>query len=222
MTHSIYNTRLKANSNLTQFSGSSYAGLPILADKGPFALEYLDSVYATIQRALADYPRLFAIRFDLHYSLNQGLPDDAHSSDVINRFVESLKAKIRHDRSRAAKYQQRVHNTVVRYVWVKEYGIKGRPHYHFLLLLNRDAYHTLGFFNSQHENLYSRIVSAWESALRLPWGEALGLVHIPENATYHVCDNDEFARLFNRVSYMCKVATKRYGNWERVFGCSRT
>ncbi len=90
-----------------------------------FALEYLNSVYATIQRALADYPRLFAIRFDLHYSLDQALPDDANSSDVINRFVESLKAKIRHDRSRAAKYHQRVHDTVVRYVWVKEYGVKG-------------------------------------------------------------------------------------------------
>lgn len=222
MQYTVNNPRLKANPNLTQFAGNNYAGLPIQANKGPFALEYLDGVYATIQRALADYPRLFAVRFDLHYPRNQALPAEAGSSVVIDRFVASLKAKIRHDRSRAAELNKRVHDTVVRYVWVKEYGAESRPHYHFLLLLNRDAYHTLGFFNSQNENLYSRIVSAWASALQLTWDEALGLVHIPDNPTYQVRDSVEFAALFYRVSYMCKVKTKRYGGWEHAFGCSRT
>jgi hypothetical protein len=218
----IYKSRLRTNLNLTQFTGSHYAGLPIQVNKGPFVLEYLERVHETIQRALTDYPRLLAIRFDLHYPYHQVLPDDAATSSVMQRFVDSLKAKIKHDRYRAGVNNMRVHDTVVRYVWVKEYGVEGRPHYHFLLLLNRDAYHTLGFFNSQHENLYSRIVSAWESALRLTWDEALGLVQIPKNPTYHVRNSNEFADLFFRVSYMCKVKTKRYGGWEHAFGCSRS
>lgn len=221
MTNTVNNTRLKANPNLTQFAGNHYAGLPIQADKGPFALEYLDSTYATIQRALADYPRLFAVRFDLHYAFNQALPDDAFSSVVINRFVESLKAKVRHNRSSAMENTKRVHNTIVRYVWVKEYGVEGRPHYHFLLLLNRDAYHTLGFFNSKNENTFKRIVSAWASALSLPCDQARGLVHMADRGVYSVCTANDFAALFYRVSYMCKIKTKKYGDWEHAFGCSR-
>jgi hypothetical protein len=224
MTILLNNPRLKANSNLTQYTGTHYAGLPILIGQGPFIEQYLQQTLTTLQRALADYPRLLAVRFDLRYPHNLALPDYANSSVVMSRFVESLKAKITHNRSRAAEINQRVHDTVVRYVWVKEFGVEGRPHYHFLLLLNKDAFHALGQFNSDSENLYTRIVSAWASALRLKPSEAIGLVHIPKNSSYRINsreDSDVLAELFNRVSYMCKVDTKRYGEWERAFGCSR-
>jgi hypothetical protein len=224
MTVLLNNPRLKANSNLTQYTGTHYAGLPILIGQGPFIEQYLQQTLATLQRALADYPRLLAVRFDLRYPHNQALADYAYSSAVISRFVESLKAKIKYNRSRAAEINQRVHDTVVRYVWVKEYGVEGRPHYHFLLLVNKDAFHTLGQFNSDFENLYTRIVSAWASALRLTPCEASGLVHIPNNAIYRINGregSDVLSDLFYRVSYLCKVDTKRYGEWGHAFGCSR-
>lgn len=224
MTILLNNSRLKANSNLTQYTGTHYAGLPILIGQGPFIEQYLQQTLTTLQRALVDYPRLLAVRFDLRYPHNQALPDYAYNSAVISRFVESLKAKIKHNRSQAAENNQRVHGTEVRYVWVREFGVEGRPHYHFLLLVNKDAFHTLGQFNSDSENLYARIVSAWASALRLMPCEASGLVHIPNNPTYRINSregSDVLADLFNRVSYMCKVDTKRYGGWEHAFGCSR-
>lgn len=216
--------RSKANSNLTQFTGSHYSGLPIQVDKGPFFEQYLQQTLATIYRALSDYPRLLAIRFDLHYPQHQVLSEDARSSTVITRFVESLKAKVRHNRLMALENNKRVHDTVVRYVWVKEYGGEGRPHYHFLLLLNKDAFHTLGSFNSNNENLYLRILSAWASALNLSGDEVVGLVHVPESPIYYLnhCESsNDLAALFYRASYLCKVDTKRYGGWEHAFGCSR-
>ena len=106
---------------------------------------------------------------------------------------------------------------------VREIGQKGRPHYHFVLLLNRDAYHTVGRFQSVRENLYSRIQAAWASALKIPFEEADGLVHIPANATFHLSQDDpeEMDRYFHRVSYLGKAETKDCANRCRVFSCSR-
>ncbi|WP_375154770.1 inovirus-type Gp2 protein, partial [Pseudomonas sp. PDM25] len=79
-----------------------------------------------------------------------------------------------------------------------------------MLLLNRDAYHTVGRFQSERENLYSRIQAAWARALRVTFEEAEGLVHIPANATFHLSQDDsgEMDRYFYRVSYLCKAETK--------------
>lgn len=88
---------------------------------------------------------------------------------------------------------------------------------------NRDAFHTVGRFQSERENLYSRIQSACTSALRIPFDDADGLVHIPDKATFHLSQDDpaEMDRYFHRVSYLCKAATKDYGSRCRAFGCSR-
>lgn len=102
-------------------------------------------------------------------------------------------------------------------------GQGGRPHYHFVLLLNRDAHHSVGRFQSERENPYNRIQVAWASARRIPFEDADGLVHIPANATFHFSQDDpaEMDRYFHRVSYLCKAATKDYASRCRAFGCSR-
>lgn len=217
-------SRLKTNSNLVLFSENHYNGMRVYTGRGPLVLQYLQCADRTISRAMAEYPRLLAIRFDLHYPGNQPLSDDAFSSCAIQRFVESLKAKIRHDRLRAVMYNQRVHDTDVMYLWAREYSQQDRPHYHFLLMLNRNAYHTLGQFSSDRENMYSRIQAAWASALGIPWDQSLGLVHIPNSPIYYVNSADEQAgldELFYRVSYLCKAASKKYGAGEHAFGASR-
>jgi hypothetical protein len=92
-----------------------------------------------------------------------------------------------------------------------------------VLLLNWDAYHKVGRFQSERENLYSRIQASWASALKIPFEEADGLVHIPANATYHLSQDDpgEMDRYFRRVSYLCKAETKDYSSRCRSFGCSK-
>lgn len=213
-----------SNTNLHSYNLHLFQGLPLLNERGSFVLEYLKKLHITIMRALDQYPRLLAVRFDLRCWDSSLDSVDSYGSAVIERFVDSLKAKIKHDRKRAAKNSARIHDTVVRYVWAKEYGMEGRPHYHFLLLLNLDAYHTLGNFTSDQENLYSRIQSAWASALDISWDDSLGLVHIPDNPTYRVRRNDQhfiLSELFKRASYLCKIETKRLANQEHSFGFSR-
>lgn len=59
---------------------------------------------------------------------------------LMDRFVSSLKRKIKSARYRASKRSSvgRVHHSDVRYVWAKEYGRYGEwPHYHFVLFFKQ-------------------------------------------------------------------------------------
>lgn len=115
----------------------------------------------------------------------------------------------------------------VRYVWSREIGLGGRQHYHLLILLNRDAYYTIGRLGSDRVNMISRIEESWAGALGLPVDLMTGLVHIPKNAEYLIDrakrqgKGDELDDLFYRASYLCKKAIKSYGDRQRGFGTSR-
>lgn len=213
--------RHSGNSNLHLHYEDTFRGLPVMTSHGPFITEYLERLYETTQLALSDHRQVFAVRFDLRF------PDDylppASGNAVISRFVDSLTNRIQSARKLSERLNGSAHQTSVRWCWVREIGQEGRPHYHCVLLLNRDAYHTVGRFQSERENLYSRIQAAWASALKISFEDADGLVHIPANATFHLSqdDSEEMDRYFHRVSYLCKAATKDYGSRCRAFGCSR-
>lgn len=110
------------------------------------------------------------------------------------------------------------HDCKVRYVWAREVGWGGRPHYHLLILLNRDAFYTVGRLRSLVPNMISRMGEAWASALKLSVDQIKGLVEIPNNAEYRIdrytCpgDVDQLPALFHRASYLCKAATKSFGS----------
>lgn len=213
--------RHSGNSNLRLHHENTFRGLPVMTLRGPLITEYLERLYETTQLALSDHRRVFALRFDLRF------PDDyrppASGNAVISRFVDSLTVRIESARERSRRLHGTAHQTRVRWCWVREIGQEGRPHYHFVLLLNKDAYHTVGRFHSGRENLYSRLQSAWASALRIPSEGADGLVHVPANPQYHLSQDDhaEMEDYFHRASYLCKAATKDYGSRCRAFGCSR-
>ena len=208
------------NSNLHLHHEDSFRGLPVMVSYSPFISEYLERLYETTQLALSDHRQVFALRFDLRFP-DDSLPDSG--SAVISRFVDSLTFRIQSARKRSERLNGSAHRTSVRWCWVREIGQKGRPHYHFVLMLNRDAYHTVGRFQSERENLYSRIQAAWASALKITFEEADGLVHVPANATFHLSQDDsgEMDQYFHRVSYLGKAETKDYGKRCRAFGCSR-
>jgi len=106
-----------------------------------------------------------------------------------------------------------------------EYDATGeRPHWHCVLLVNRDAYYGIGRIGSDEMNMYDRIVAAWNSALGLVPGGDLGLVHIPHNPVYHLdrnSDGSDFRGLFYRLSYFAKARSKQYGGSVNAFGGSR-
>jgi hypothetical protein len=211
------------NSNLTLCREEHFIGWPVQVSKGPFVRSYLNNLNRVIQRALDDCPRIFAFRFDLRFPADLDLPDHLYTNEVIDRFLESFKAKIRHNRLKAGMSRKYIHDTKVRYVWAREFGCSGKPHYHVLILLNRDAFNALGKFEPGRDNIFNRLVEAWASALRISVEGRNGLVHIPDNPTYHLCRGDELEQreLFYRASYLCKASTKAYGDGQHGFGHSR-
>jgi hypothetical protein len=215
--------RLRTNTNLSLHFENYYQGLPVMVQKGPLIREYLEMLYHTTQRALEEHARVFAVRFDLRLPDGKPLPEDAFTNRVIQRFIDSLKAKIKHARERSKQVHGSAHNTSVHYAWAREFGQTGKPHHHFVLLLNNDAYCTLGNFNLSSDNMYSRLHGAWASALGLSLVESYGLVHIPPNPQYKLdrVNAVEIAKFFERASYLCKAATKVFGDGNHAFGCSR-
>ena len=97
-----------------------------------------------------------------------------------------------------------------------------KPHYHFNLLLNSNAYRSLGWMESDEDNMAKRITAAWCSALGISYDAGVGLVYFPNNAVYYIGDDPaRLAKYVYRASYLCKVNTKHFGNGMHAFGHSR-
>jgi hypothetical protein len=230
--------RLRSNPNLTLHTENHYNGYPVLTSRGPLIEEYLEAILSTLGNALEDYSRVCVMLFVLRFPADSDAPDTA----VISRFIDSLKAQIRADQDRKQRLDKRVHPCNLRYVWVKERDTPIHDHYHVAIIVNRDAYFTLGRFKTgvvtdywgrpeatdteAELNMSDRIKRAWASALGLDLWEADGLVHFPKNPTYridgrHPCGPGELADAFQRLSYFAKAQTKHFGDHAKSFGCSR-
>ncbi|MGS0740120.1 YagK/YfjJ domain-containing protein [Pseudomonas sp. GG8] len=89
----------------------------------------------------------------------------------------------------------------------------------FVLLLKLGCVPHRGWL-IRHSGIHRRLNAAWASALRIPVDDAYGLVHIPDNAGHHLSQDDpeEMDEYSLRVSYLCKAATKVYGNRCHAYG----
>ncbi len=209
-----------------------------LTNHGPLNQHYLNRMEQTLRGALAIHPRLTIVRIDLR------LPDNgSHSENVlerdsvtffantgtnlIKRFIASLKAQIGADGYAKIRAGIRVHPCEVNYFWAREYSKNHKEHYHFALTFNKDRFFALGDYGSRN-TLAGMIIQAWSSALGLNPEDAATLVHFPENPIYHLNHNaprEEFMMqlypLLTRLSYLAKERTKVYGTGQRNFGCSK-
>ena len=206
-------------------SASQYRGYEMQSHRGKLVKVHIDAATDVIESFVNHHPRTFAVRVDLRYPEYYSL-EYRHTRCAMRRFSESLDSQIKAERKRALKAStiNRVHETKLGYIWAREYGPQShRPHFHVLILVNRDVYCTLGSISIERDNLYARIVKAWASSLGLDPEEAVGLVHISKQGQYHVFKNDRatVAELIRRVSYLCKLETKMFNNGERTFGSSR-
>lgn len=213
------------NGNLTLHYEPTYLGLPVLARQDqPLVVQYLDAILDTMEGALFHHRRVTVFLFEL--KMPTIYPVGLTDNSVITRFWKSLKAQIQANRSRARRELAEPHDTGVFYVWVREYNAsETAPHWHCALLVNQDAYFTMGWIQSNQENMYHRIASAWASALGVHVSQIPGLVHLPENSTYHIDQNksgDERRKCFQRLSYYAKAPTKVFHDGIHAFGCSRT
>lgn len=225
------------NRNLKLHYGDFWEGLPVYTSPGGLIVDYLEELRMVMDCAIDDNNRVMAFRVDVRF------PDTSSiwESVVITRFIASFKAKIEAAISRKMRAGGRAYPCRIRFVWAKERADALNHHYHLVVMINRDAFFTLGKFKTASEterawgsyyatetklNLSDRVISAWASALDIPCHQAVGLVHFPENPTYTLDVNSpefyqQYAAAFHRFSYLTKADTKTYGDYSRHFGCSR-
>lgn len=193
----------------------------MLRGVGGFNENHLTRTYHCMLDALAEYSRVCMMRFDLHVPSDYYCHDLTHN-DLLARFFASLKAKISHAQKKAAKLGVRIHKTRLRYVWCREMSTSQGHHYHVAIFLNHDAFAFMGRYDTSHDNMYTRIRSAWDSALGAGTRCRSGAIHIPENAVYKIVQGDHgsFNAAFCRLSYLAKLDTKTPHNAYHVFGAS--
>tara|TARA_R110000851_G_scaffold315514_1_gene478036 strand:- start:17620 stop:18201 length:582 start_codon:yes stop_codon:yes gene_type:complete len=184
--------------------------------------EYQAIIFNTILKALEAHSRLMVIRCDLRFPmLDMQVETD---SRVITRFFASLKAKIEADLKRKTKAWCRRLSCVLNYVWVREYGdVNGRKHYHVLLFVNKDIYHSLGDYLAISGNLCAMVKQAWSSATRLNHPDFFSLVHFGQ--VFYLDRNSadislQVQQVVEHANYLAKNVTKRYGDGERSIGSS--
>jgi len=213
--------------NLWIHYGREYNGMPIVWQRGPYIYNYLQRMDETIQGALNEHFTIMAARVELRLPSQFDWMRQSFGRPIFSRFIASLKAQIKSRKDRTERSGSRFHATNMHYVWVREFGEEGKPHYHCVLLFNKQTFRSLGEYNPQSNSLYSMIDNAWHSALGLEKGLADGLVSIPSredssSPIYWIRRNEDYSELFYRVSYFAKLPTKRFGLNSHNFGTSRT
>jgi len=216
------NVRSRNNRNLTITTNSHHRGLEVITSRGPLIVEYLDATREVMEEALSDYARVFAFRVDLRVPASYECELD---TNVITRFISSLKAKITADYYKKKRKNGRCHPCALRYVRVKEQRSGQTAHYHVALFLNNDRFCAVGNYGADSENLASRIKEAWASALGIDKEDVGGSVHFPKNSWYLLdrvsgAQGSEFGKAFYRLSYLAKEDTKGFGDGSKWFGRS--
>ena len=214
--------------NFHLYSHTHYFGFPVMVHNGPLIEEYLEKGFKLFQTALAKYNRVVMFRFDLRFPLDYPYQI---SNQVISNFNSGLKKAIERNRAMHPNGALK-HQTDVDYLWVKEYGRHSqRPHYHYALFLNKDAFFTLGSPNS-HESLMGLIIRQWAHAIGWPVPHSIGLVHKAKNARYDqrevmVFDvnqldyTEQVEAGFYRFSYLFKADTKVFSDGLNNIGMSQ-
>ena len=205
---------------------STYQQYQTLArDNQPLVIPYLDAIEKVMLAACGEHKRMFAVRIDLRLPAFSNTID-LDSNKVLKRFIASLEAQIKADAKRKAREGKTPHPCNIRYIWAREQNTAHHQHYHCVLFFNKDRYHCTGKIDAESDNLFTRIVKAWASALSLPVYETMELVHLPQNAHYYLDANSsnftqDFHALYYRLSYLAKLNTKQYGLGQRCFGYSQ-
>ncbi|MDD9340671.1 MAG: inovirus Gp2 family protein [Providencia heimbachae] len=195
---------------------------------------YQDYITETLDCALKAYPRITVIRVDLHFPVMDEYGDmptcfPNTEGSPISRFIDSLNAKLKHDQHRKTRQGKRIYPNRLRYLWVRELVTAAHPHYHCVLIFNKDAYYHLGDHDLSERSLRTMITSAWYSALQLeldPITDTGPLVHYPENCRY--CLNrealsftDDYNVVMGRLNYLAKEYSKHYSADHHSIGHSQ-
>ena len=169
---------------------------------------YFEIIDGVLQYAMRNYRRLLVVRLELRFPkcMSTG---EIPGNEALGRFAKSLRSKIEFQRARASKGGKRAHPTDVRLVWVREFGpVSKRPHYHLMVVVNRDAYRGIGDLNSNDDNLARCIQGAWASALRLNPDAYRGLVSFSRGGQYDIINDNGYKQVLGAMQYLSKEYSK--------------
>lgn len=213
------------NPNQTLFLEPTYKNFPVQTHQGPLIENYLQRLHGMFVSAMNEYSRLYVVRLDLRFRAGDELPDIARTNLPIKKFLDSLKAKLKHKDMMTLRRTGRKNDHGMRYAWAREIGSDSqRPHYHLVLILNGDAYRSLGNYrDAEQPGLYKRCQEAWASAIGQPFDLADGLVSVAPNGQWSLNRLDQmvFCDAFYSASYLCKARSKVFELGFHAFDCSR-
>lgn len=204
------------NTNLITIPACRYDGNYRLNGNYAMIDQYLKRTEQVMHQAVNDHRRVTMIRFDLRFPSCWDLEVYPYPL-CISQFFRNLNYLL--DRDSKGKGR----SNKLRYVWSKEFGVgNGRPHYHVAIMVNGDLYRPFRYFRPGAKSLPGMIIQAWADALGIVGWEAVGLVYSPSRGAMSFGPDNYQSQLeaFQRMSYVCKVRTKRYGDGNRNFGCS--
>ncbi|MCF8004256.1 MAG: inovirus Gp2 family protein, partial [Chromatiaceae bacterium] len=158
----------------SHYSPEEGAVFPVMKAHAPLITQYLDRAALVFKHAILDYGRVLVLRFDLSFPAGFIWPDAERSNAVFDRFINAFNSQLEFAQLR----RNSPHRCRARHIAAREFCPKsGRLHFHVMLLLNGHAYYTLG--TKDHEgSLFTRIIQAWASALRVPREVADPCVHV--------------------------------------------
>lgn len=225
------------NTHLTYHHSGPWNGYDVQLQRGPLFIPYLERIHQTMEQAIHRQASTMAVRIDLY------LPDNGYvrSGDWFGLFIRSLKEQVDVDLSRREREGRWVPDWKLDYTAVEEKVGDQQVHYHACLFLNGEIYRGLGEFPvgrgfdpdvlgdpraERADSLAKKIVMAWARALGMTMREAAGLVHFPTGGVYRLRRSSPGfeateAGLFNRLSYLAKAQSKRFGRGGRNIRYSR-
>ncbi|WP_392454203.1 inovirus Gp2 family protein [Edwardsiella piscicida] len=145
---------------------------------------------------------------------------------VLNyRSTTSLKSQLREEHKRSGRAGK---PSPFGYIWARERVTGERPHYHLVLLFNKDVYGYLGDYSKPDaDNMGTRIQKAWCSAIGLEYPYYASRVEFPENHSAWFTRQDaltlspDYYDFLLRVAYMAKEYSKDFHDGYRNFGTSQ-
>jgi len=209
----------------TQLHTSSlFNGYPVQVKYQPLMVNNLLIHECVVMKAMSHHKRTCALRFELKLPANYLTTGNR----IISKFFDSLNVRIKSDLLKKNQRTEKNYKCKLSYLWVCELSSSMNWHFHVMIFLNHDVYNCFGSLKATEGNMFSRIKSAWASALGLKFEELAGLVHIPDNAIYKLDSNSDnylqqLDNVLYRLSYFAKTHTKPFGQGSnsRFFGYSQ-
>ena len=185
-------------------------------------------VYAFLEKHNRIFAMFVVLRFaQSHVPGEPDLPLCFQKSDekAITRALDSLKSQLRAEQLRSGRAGG---PALPAYIWARERDTSEHPHYHLVLLFDREVYAYLGNYTKPDtDNMATRIQKAWCSAIGLDYPDYASRVHFPKNHSawltrHHALTlRPDYYDFLLRVAYLAKYNTKDLSDGYRNLGTSQ-